>query len=1251
MINGESRRPSKTVRTGTGPATASVRPRRRNSRRGVKAALIVVGVLVLLIAGSAGLLYVRLLHGSVSLAGLAPMVERSISEELGGRPVSIDGAEMRIDPERGLTFALTQMTIADFDGTPLALAPEARARLSISAIKRGRIAVEQVELLAPRLHLSYNDDGTLALRFQRPSESIAADAAERAAQTPAPSPVQPTQPATAEARSIDLIKAIAEGSSRARKRETATGYLRLIGARDAVVVVGHGQRRTVLNVPDLQFDLDHRRARSLMSGTATIASLTGPLTIGFSTFEAENSDQLVLDVTVRGLNPRGLGRMIPGLSAAEPLDLTIDGEAKIVLATTGGVRTAAIEARTAQVPAARLAAANNPTHNPTGLQALQLAMTFDGATDRFDIAQLALDWAGSKVTLAGSATHVDGTPDTWAYALQSTAGTLARAGQGAATTRIDHLTANGEFVRSLGAVRLSQLVMRAGGAEVSAKGELNGLWTQRQGTVEGRISAMPIATAKAVWPSGVGAAARQWVAAHVTKGQIAGGAFKASLDSSQGAPADALIRLSLSIETSGLEIVPAKGVPPMEIPRALIRIEGNTVEITAPDAGMTAADGRKLSARAVRFTSVATARGEQPTAEVAGRLTGSVAALVDVADREALQLFRSNGIVLPGLDGRLEGQLKVTFPLAENLQWSEIKSEGRLRLTDLKARALAGPHDLSGGTVAIDIGDKAVDVKGDLLVKGVTGKLAWQYLVNQPASAQPPVRLTATLDTADRNALGMDIDDIVQGEVGIETTLSWTEGGQSVTRVRADLTKAELIFEPIAWRKPPGRAASFQFEPVKGPGTGAAQRLELQNARIAGDDIAGEGWLAIGSDNRVREYSFPVLTLNVVSRLSAHGKLRPDNVWEVKAGGTTFDGRDMFRAMFNLGQTTTHASSAQRAQTRAGLDLTAEVDTVLGFNDTSLRNVRIRMSRRADKLTDLDVKGTLEGGKAFAAVMRNTPAVGRQLLAEGADAGQVFKLVGFYPNAVGGLMQLEVNLDAKGANEKSGILWARDFVVLGDPVVSEVFHNADQTGAQQGGASSTRSRQRVVRQKFEFDGLRIPFDVGAGQFVMNNALLRGPLVGASMRGKIDFKQQQLNIGGTYAPLSGLNAALGGILGPLTGGAQGDGVFGITFAVQGSLAKPEVIVNPLSLLAPGIFREIFQMTPDTFRIVPRNDTAPGPASSSKVRARTVTPSGPGAARSSSSPASEVGGDQSPPSKAPTKSETAPGWSSQVKTPTQ
>ncbi|MGE0856998.1 MAG: hypothetical protein AB7L18_12990, partial [Hyphomicrobiaceae bacterium] len=58
------------------------------------------------------------------------------------------------------------------------------------------------------------------------------------------------------------------------------------------------------------------------------------------------------------------------------------------------------------------------------------------------------------------------------------------------------------------------------------------------------------------------------------------------------------------------------------------------------------------------------------------------------------------------------------------------------------------------------------------------------------------------------------------------------------------------------------------------------------------------------------------------------------------------------------------------------------------------------------------------------------------------------------------------------------------------------------------------------------------------------------------------------------------------VGQILSGPRGEGIFGITFAVQGAMADPQVIVNPLSLVAPGIFREVFQMTNPDPQVLPR-----------------------------------------------------------------
>jgi hypothetical protein len=119
---------------------------------------------------------------------------------------------------------------------------------------------------------------------------------------------------------------------------------------------------------------------------------------------------------------------------------------------------------------------------------------------------------------------------------------------------------------------------------------------------------------------------------------------------------------------------------------------------------------------------------------------------------------------------------------------------------------------------------------------------------------------------------------------------------------------------------------------------------------------------------------------------------------------------------------------------------------------------------------------------------------------------------------------------------------------------------------------------------------------------MEEAYLRGPLFGASIRGKIDFKMHRINLGGTYIPLQGLNAALCEI--PLVGviitGPKCEGVWGMTFAIQGGMDRPEVIVNPLSMLTPGILREITQMTNPNPRVQRRGEESPTQASDEGVR---------------------------------------------------
>lgn len=1184
------------------PRGGPPRQRRRwRASRVAGIAAVVFGLLVFAAAGALGLTYVRLKHGPISLKMLIPPIASGIAGELGGAGVRIEDAVVQLGEAGQIEFELREIHLLDADGAVLARAPSATVEISRSALLRGRVAPEKIFLVSPRLVLFYAEDGTLSLSFPRASDPADAARAAKAApvaQPPLRGQVAEQEDAGSPLRRIDLVKTLADAVAQARRSDHAGAYLREVGFKAATVIVDNGTRKSIWRVPEFDIDMQHRRARSTIAGHAIIASLSGPWSAAFTVHEAESSDRLQLGLTIKDFNPRGLARALPHLAVLESFDLPLSGEAQLDVSTKGdlldGKLALALERGQLLLPGMEGAA--------WLVDSGQLEMTYDGKAQRFEISPSTLLSGASRLRFAGNiaygADHADGPG--WTFDLASLDGQLAGETAKQGVLPIDQLALKGFLQTDRGRLGIDRFLLRAGGAQISAAGTAAGVGGAVKMQIGGQLSPMSVATFKYLWPRGISPKTRAWVTEHVTSGDLQGGAFQLNSGPEGAVPGTAMTAgggPQLTLEGANIGIGLVKAWPLLMLPRVLVRLDaGHTLEVAAPDGLISSADGRKIAFKGGRFTAD-DLRDPHPPADLQFRAQGSAALAWDLLATGAPETLKTSGVALKGFDGKLDGQFRIGFPLRPDLQAVDFAVEAKARVSEGKARNVFDTYDVSGANIQIDVTDKAIEANGDLLVKGVQAKAFWQHVLASPASKQPPIRITATLDAQDRTRLGLGINHIVQGDVPIEVTIGREGRPDPPVRMRMDLSGAEVVLEHVAWRKPRGSKAVFQCDVVRAPSGG----FELQNVQLVGDNVAIQGSISIGPDSKVKEFRFPEFSVNVVTRLETHGRLRSDNVWDVKAKGATFDGRDMFRSLLIAGQTVEEAPDPKAP--KPGLDLTAEIDTVLGFSDASLRNVTVRASRRGDKLVGLDVRGALEGGAPFAAVVRNEQGP-RRLLAEANDAGKMFKLAGFYPNALGGHMKLEVNLDGRGAVEKTGTLWASDFVVLGDPVVSEVLQNSDNGQPAINGAR----KGTVVRERFEFERLRVPFSIGQGQFVMDNAYIAGPLVGATLRGKVDFRARRLNVGGTYVPLSGLNRAVGSIpiLGQILAGPQGEGVLGITFAIQGAMAQPQVIVNPLSVVAPGIFREIFQMTPENPRVQMREAPRKGRGAPPQARSSSSPP---------------------------------------------
>ncbi|MGI9404192.1 MAG: AsmA-like C-terminal region-containing protein [Hyphomicrobium sp.] len=1174
----------------------------------ILAPVIMLAVLVL------GLGYVRLRHGPISLNFMVAPIERSIAAELDGNTVEIDDAVVSLTGTGGLEFRLRNLRVREPDGNIVASAPLAAVELSTAALWSALIVPARVELIEPRLFLFYSDERGLSMSFSKPMEAVSdekmpkarEDAAPSATAKAPPAATPPAQPASPLKR-IDLARVVTDMSARARQRLDASSYLSEVGLRNATVILEYAGRTTEWQVPSVAVGLMHARTRSVIAGRATIAGQGGqrtPWHLTFETDETASSQTLTLKTSIRGLVPHSLAPAVPQLALLQSFDMPVSGNATLELSDQGDILTAAVGLEIGRGNLRLPALPDAPLEVEGGL----FNVAYDGEAQRAELSQSTLRWRGSRVTLSATLESEErgSSHSAWRYQLKAIEGVLAADEFGVAPVQLDGLEAKGRILPHRGEVKLAAFNLKAGGAEVALSGNFVAGVDPASTRLEGTLSPMPINTLKALWPKAIAPGARAWVGERVTRGQVLGGSFRlasgADIDAQNVADEAAHHRLSMILEAADLQFQVIKDTPPLESPRTTIRLENDGLEVNIPESAIVLGLERRVPLKAGRLTAV-DIFGDTPTAEIAFGTEAPLDAVLEVLQRSPLTILQETGVPTEGIKGNVEGNYKVTLPLLADLQISEIKVAGKSRISDGRAQGLFGSYEILDANLHVDLTEKAVDVIGELLFNGVLAKVGWHRIFDSPLDKQPPLRITATLDNSDRNQLGLDINHIVQGEIPVEVTITKGLMDEPEVILRADLTNADFVLENVAWRKPPGRKAILQCDIAQG----RTHKIELQNFKVAGDDVAIEGWAAIDQDNRLREFYFPDFSLNIVTRLELQGALGSDGVWKVKARGPTFDGRDFFRSLFSLGQIS--ESRPKPKKLRDGVDLEIEVGTVIGFSEVNLLNVKLLLSKRGEKLTMLDGRGTLDGGAPLVTVLDQKPGGPRKLLADSTDAGQAFRLIDFYPNVKGGQVRLEVNLDGKGPAEKTGILWVDKFRILGDPVVSEVFSGLDDGRPAIG---NTRPKRRVVREVFEFDRMRVPFSVGYGQFVMEESYVRGPVVGASFRGKVDFKTRRVNLGGTYVPLQGLNSAFCNIpiFGPILTGPKCEGVLGMTFAIQGRMENPQVIVNPFSMVAPGIFREIFQMTNPNPRVQPRKYDVPGAPAKQKGRAWGAPASGGG-----------------------------------------
>ncbi len=1166
--------------------------------RGAKVFLRAAAISLTICAIGFALLHARLAHSPISLSFVTPTVENAVNASLKGMRFEIGDAVIQRSQTHllGVEFRLAGIRLLDGEGDPIAESPFASGSFSISALLSGRLAASHIELIGPKLYVHFSEESGLALSFSDPRDSkgdlaIAQEAAPgAAADRPAANAASPVFVdgeeegivRQARGRAVNMTRALAQLFERSRSGESA--YLTSFGIKDAMVYLDSRSQISRWQIASVEIDLDHESSRSKVRGNATIRAANETFDVHFGARQDLGNGQITLSVGVDDLVPRAFGGEFPNLRLPKMWDMPVTLTAEMQLAENGDILTGAVEGELKQ---GNFYAPWDERH-PAAIDSGTVRMTYSREDGLIRLVNTELRWGESRMSMSG---QMQRQPQTgrWAFDFISDELALGAEQFGLPVIPLDRMAAQGEYDPSAGAILFDRFFVQAADAYIALAGQI--VQGRRSPAIRmaGQVSAMPVAFFKLIWPKFIAHDAREWIGERITAGRIAGGTLNVDI------PANMLARLEtggslpqeavdFQLDLRNLQMHYIPGLPPMEIAQGTMRVAGQRFFFNAPEGEVIAPSGEPLRFSAGQFI-IGDLRPFIPEGEIHFKSESSASAILSILDHPKLGYVSKLDMPLPEIDASASSAFSMSMKLVKDLEFEHIRMTGRTLLNDVRATNLPGGFGSHGGSLKFDVSSEGIEADGELSLNGIPVLVGWGYRFAGPDAQQPPLILRTVLDARAREELGMDAAHVLQGPAPAEFSLNFREGAPPRMAARVNLNEARITAP--GWDKPAGVPASlsFELEPV------GDEAVELRDITFQGDDFQVSGALRLNEKRRPVAFNLPVIKLNARTQIQARGHLRTDNVWAVEVRGAEFDGRNLFRSLLSAGRITEH--EPRIPDDAPGLDMDVELGRITGFFNATLDTVKMSASRRGNALVALDLHGQLNGDRPFAARLEKKDGGPRTLVAQATDAGAAFRLVGFYPSARGGEATLNVNMDASGGAEKAGRLYAQNFVIVNDEVVDEVLTKPQGAG-------------QAPAQQLQFDRMNIRFAVGGGRFVIQDALINGPLLGATLRGSIDFPNETISLGGTYVPLYGINGALGfvPILGDLLISRSGEGLFGITFAVKGKTSKPEVLVNPMSMVAPGFLRQIFE-----FNQPGQQQTAPPPA----------PPAGRSGARSSSLPA--------------------------------
>ncbi len=1116
---------------------------------------LTVGVIAVAIAG----LWWRLTNGPIELDMATPWLKAAIEKNFGGKQtVVVGGTQIERDESGRTSLRLRDIVVRDADGTVVASAPKAEVGLSGLGLLTGNVRAESLNLVGAEMSVRIETDGQVTVfagANKRPiataSTKLPAAQPGRAAGTAPPGPLR--------------------GASR-----DIVGILAWIDGLGATGLDGHDLRE--LGLKDGNLIVDDQRNGKHWAFSRINVSLTRPEQGGviFRLASDEPARPWVLSAAMR---PLGDGIRAIGIEARHVSSKDIllamrlnEGDLDVELPLSASVRAEiSSDGTLRRLQGQVLADAGTITDHGA-----------DNVTVKIDRADVRFNWdarqraftipfqirsGGNQFTLRAALEMPADQNGVWLFSMARSDPVidpiiLATAGksdeEGFAFNRVA-VRASIDTVRhriDLEQGDLSRVDTRSAyNVAVAVTGSLDysGAVPHLAYGVAG--TRMPMEVMMRLWPVFTTVHVREWVENHMSGGMIERVVIAASAplpDFKPGGPPMPKEGFSVDIETSGTTLRPLDSLPAIHDADLTVRITGATANVSLGRGTVDVAPGRRLNIASGIFEIPDTHLKVAP-ARASFRIDGAVSAAVTLLASDGL---RDNvGIVLdPAASrGTVAAQVNVQLLIGRNVPKDSSSYTITANLTNFAADNMLMGQKVEASALRVTASSDGYEITGDVKINGTPAAID---LSKKKGTADSELRLQAMIDEAARRRLGIDFGGAITGTIPIKLAARLSDNGNDAPMgVDADLTPVKIDNLLPGWVKPAGKPAHATYTLSK-----TGKSVHIDDLAIAGSGTNVKGSVELDGAGDIVSANFPVFSLSEGDKASLKADRASDGALRVAMRGDVFDGTNFVKS--SLAGVEPDKSKPKQVD----LDLDIKLGTVIGNNGETLRGLDLKLMRRSGHIRSFAMNAKIGRDTPLNGDLRMRSRDNHQVIYfETDDAGALFRFTDMYPRMFGGKMWVAMDPPTPEHPPQVGNLYIRNFVVRGEPGLDRVVSGAP--GQTSGGV--------------QFSELHCEFTRVPGRMAVRDGVVRGPAVGATIEGQIDYVKNDVHLRGTFVPFYGLNNMFGQIpiVGLFLGAGSNEGLVGITYEATGPPGSPRITVNPVTAIAPGLLRK-FIPNPDT-----------------------------------------------------------------------